>query len=79
MKTYLVKMSGHKNVLEGSLKLNPYLVLKGCHTTILNLNISMYFQASIANQRIFKSTSITCSDLICSVIISVGFSLRGGH
>ena len=48
MSTYLVKMSGHQNVLEGSLKLNPHLVLEGCHTTILNLDIvSIDFQKYI--------------------------------
>ena len=34
--THLVKMCGHEDVLEGSLKLNPHLVLKSCHAAILN-------------------------------------------
>ena len=74
--TYLVKMCGHKDVLEGSLKLNPNLVQKGLHAAILNGK--MHFHQFLFSLFVLQKYK-TRSNLICSIIISVSFSLSGAH
>ena len=69
-------MCGHKNVLEGSLKLNPHLVQKGLHAAILNgkMHIHILLFSLFVLQKY-----ITRSNLICSIIISLSFSLSRAH